>query len=131
MTSLTELLDGERYLSLTTFRSSGDPVSTPVWFAPDTDGSVLVYVEVDSGKVRRLQQDPSCEVAACDRRGSVHGPTLQAYGTIIGGPDATTVRRAIADRYGWQWTAFDLLWPLRNRGRGFEGVGVRLRAADV
>lgn len=131
MTTLTDLLAAERYLSLTTWRASGDSVATPLWFAPDTDGSVLVYTDARSGKVRHLQRDPSCTVTACDARGVLHGPTLQAHATIIGGPDATTVRRALADRYGWRWKVFDLVWPLRNRGRAFEGVGLRLRASDL
>lgn len=130
MTVLIDLLAGERYLSLTTYRSSGDGVATPVWFAPDADGSVLVYTGVDSGKVRRLQRDPACTVAPCDIRGNVHGPSLTAHATIIGGPDATTVRRALAAHHGWQWRVFELLWPLRNRGRAFDGVGLRLRADD-
>ena len=37
------------YVSLTTFRRTGVPVSTPVWAAPDGD-SLLVWTRTESGK---------------------------------------------------------------------------------
>ena len=37
------------YVSLTTFRRTGVPVSTPVWAAPDGDTRV-VWTRTDSGK---------------------------------------------------------------------------------
>ena len=37
------------YVSLTTFRRTGVPVSTPVWAGPDCD-ALVVCIRTDSGK---------------------------------------------------------------------------------
>ncbi|WP_209308980.1 pyridoxamine 5'-phosphate oxidase family protein [Blastococcus sp. CT_GayMR16] len=42
-------LPSSTYVSLTTFRRTGVPVSTPVWAAPDGD-TLLVWTRTDTGK---------------------------------------------------------------------------------
>jgi hypothetical protein len=42
-------LPSSTYVSLTTFRRTEVPVSTPVWAAPDRD-SLVVWTRADSGK---------------------------------------------------------------------------------
>ena len=65
VTSLLRLAD-ERFVSLTTFRRSGQPVSTPVWVGRDGD-ALVVLTPSGSGKVKRLRADPRVEVQACGR----------------------------------------------------------------
>jgi predicted pyridoxine 5'-phosphate oxidase superfamily flavin-nucleotide-binding protein len=64
-TSPLAALDGEKYLSLTTFRRDGTPVATPVWFVVD-DGRVLVWTSAASWKAKRLRRDSRVRIAACD-----------------------------------------------------------------
>ena len=45
-------LGREKFVSLTTFRRSGDAVSTPVWIAQDGDALVVTTTE-QTGKVKR------------------------------------------------------------------------------
>jgi hypothetical protein len=47
----------EPFVSITTFRRDGTPVSVPVWCAAD-HGSLLVFSEADSCKVRRIRRTP-------------------------------------------------------------------------
>ena len=49
-------LGGVSFVSLTTFRRNGAPVSTPVWVAADGD-DLVVLTPTASGKVRRLRND--------------------------------------------------------------------------
>ena len=56
MTPLLALAE-HRFVSLTTFRRSGTPVSTPVWVGRHGDG-LVVLTPVGSGKVTRLRSDP-------------------------------------------------------------------------
>lgn len=121
-------LGGARYLSLTTFRRSGEPVATPVWFVPQPDGSVLVYTEASSGKVKRLRHTSACSVAACDARGRIDGAVAVATGVVLD-EQADEVFRRLVRRYGWQARAFGLL--ARLRGRRGEAVGLRLSAAEA
>lgn len=65
-------LADESYVALTTFRRSGDPVTTPVWVIADPAGDGLVVMTIDgSGKVKRLRNDPRVTLQACGRFGLV------------------------------------------------------------
>jgi PPOX class probable F420-dependent enzyme len=63
-------LGSERFVSLTTFRRSGEGVSTPVWVARDGDALVVTTPE-GSGKVKRLRHTPRVELRPCSRTGRV------------------------------------------------------------
>ena len=67
-------LERSRLLDLTTFRTSGVGVTTPVRFAIDGD-RIVVSVRTDSGKVKRLRADPNVRVAG-------HGDPHWLHGTI-------------------------------------------------
>ena len=60
----------ERFISLTTFRKTGDAVSTPVWIARDGD-DLVVTTPATSGKVKRLRNSGRVEMRVCDRMGRV------------------------------------------------------------
>lgn len=60
----------ERFVSLTTFRRSGVPVSTAVWIGVDGH-DLIVTTPKGSGKVKRLRNSGSVELRACDRMGHV------------------------------------------------------------
>jgi uncharacterized protein len=123
--NLAERLRDERYVSLTTFRRSGEPVPTPVWFVPQPDGTLLVFTGATSGKVKRLRREPRCTVAPCDARGRVHGDALPAEGVVLEA-EADEVRQRLVRRYGWQARAFLGLARLRRRGRPHDEVGLRI-----
>ncbi|NEK85994.1 PPOX class F420-dependent oxidoreductase [Blastococcus saxobsidens] len=59
-----------RFVSLTTFRRSGERVSTPVWIGRDGE-SLVVLTPAGSGKVERLRADPRVELRPCGRFGAV------------------------------------------------------------
>ena len=63
-------LGDEKFVSLTTFRRSGERVSTPVWIGRDGDALIVTTPEA-SGKVKRLRNSPRVEVRPCNRRGRV------------------------------------------------------------
>ena len=59
-----------KYLNLETFRKTGLGVRTPVWFAADPsskldsrDAKLSVYSIADSGKVKRVRNNPRVRVA--------------------------------------------------------------------
>ena len=54
-------LGDEQYLSLTTFRKSGERVSTPMWVVRDGDALVMFTPE-ESSKVKRLRNSPRVEL---------------------------------------------------------------------
>ena len=101
----------EKYVSLVTFRKSGEAVATPVWFA-DLGGSFGVITESNVGKVKRIRNNPRVTVTPCDMRGQhVNGAaTLPASATIVSGPEAIRVRKAIRRKYPLAYRALSVLW---------------------
>lgn len=117
--ALADALGDEAYVSLTTFRTSGDPVSTPVWVA--RDGSDLVVTTPrSSGKVKRLRHTARVQLQPCGRTGTVAdgAPLREGRATLddgsISGERAT---RALAAKYGWQYRLIGLVEPLLRRRR--------------
>jgi PPOX class probable F420-dependent enzyme len=68
--SVFAALGDEPFLSLTTFRKSGERVSTPMWVARDGDALIMFTPEA-SGKVKRLRNSPRVELRPCNRIGRV------------------------------------------------------------
>jgi len=73
-------LGREKFVSLTTFRRSGNAVSTPVWIAQDGDALVVTAAE-QTGKVKRLHNDPRVQLRPCSRTGRVRDHSITVSGT--------------------------------------------------
>ena len=133
-TALTSMGD-EAFVSLTTFRASGEPVSTPVWIGHDggEDGDLLVLTPSDSGKVKRLRANPRAELRPCDRRGRVahDAPVATAEIEILDtAPGVEAVREVMRRKYGLEYLAFMLIEAVVRRQRHTERVGLLLRGVE-
>jgi uncharacterized protein len=118
VTSLLPLADA-RFVSLTTFRRSGEAVSTPVWVGRD-GGALVVLTPADSGKVKRLRRDPRVEIRPCGRFGAVADGVEPVAGTaeVREHPDDVERARATIRR----------TYPLESRlVLGIERLVERLR----
>jgi PPOX class probable F420-dependent enzyme len=107
---------GHTYVSLTTFRRSGAPVSTPVWVARDGTG-LVVTTERESGKVKRVRHTPRVEVRPSDMRGRVAdgAPTLLGMATIETDPEVVErAGAALAAKYRLYYRLIGLLGRLRR-----------------
>jgi uncharacterized protein len=116
-------LDGHRYMNLTTFRRSGQPVTTPVWFARDGD-RVYVMTAPNAGKVKRIRNNRRVQIGPSDVRGRPRGPLINAAARLLP-PDQAVVANVRLDRkYGWQKRVFEALETLilRLRRRDAETV---------
>jgi uncharacterized protein len=63
-------LGDEPFLSLTTFRKSGERVSSAMWVARDGD-ALIMFTPESSGKVKRLRNSPRVELSPSNRMGRV------------------------------------------------------------
>jgi hypothetical protein len=70
--------DQQRHLN----KRDGTPVSVPVWCAAD-NGSLLVFSEADSWKVRRIRRDAHVRLAPCSARGRPRGPAVDADASLV------------------------------------------------
>ncbi len=63
-------ISDEKYLSLETYRKNTLPVSTPVWFVIHK-GMIHVVTREDTGKIKRLRNNPDVRIALCTFNGKV------------------------------------------------------------
>ncbi|WP_309134945.1 PPOX class F420-dependent oxidoreductase [Cellulomonas sp.] len=122
-------LGDERYVSLTTFRRSGEPVATAVWLARDGD-DLVVTTSAGSGKVKRLRHDPRVELRPCDRFGRVADDAQRVAATAeIVGADVDEPHRMglLRDKYGLEYRAVTALERLTRRGG--DRIVLRISAA--
>ena len=103
-----------RYMSLTTFRKTGRPVPTPVWFAEE-NGRIFVYTAPDSGKVKRIRNNARVEIAPSTFSGKVLGPALEGRARIIPADQTEAARNALLRKYGWQMRVGLFFSSLRRR----------------
>lgn len=87
-------LEGHKNVNLTTFRRGGEAVVTPVWFVV-LDGMLYVRTGADSGKVKRIRNDPRVLLAPATVRGRPVGPATGARARALGPEEAELAATAI------------------------------------
>ena len=80
-TTRDDLADG-KYMALTTFRRTGEPVTSPVWVVPVEDGRVGFWTAMGSGKTKRLAHTPRVVVQHSDARGRVTAGSIPLEGSL-------------------------------------------------
>lgn len=131
MDELTRLSTG-KYLSLTTFKKSGDAVATPVWVAREGD-HLFVTTRADSWKVKRLRNNPEVLLAPCDMRGNLTGEQVKGTGEVLDTAGSAHARDLINKRYGLTAKAL-FLWENLNAKLGRatpDSVGLKLTPLQV
>jgi len=114
-TAARERFKHHRYISLATFRRSGEAVPTPVWSA-ERDGKFYVFTAAGSGKVKRLRNDPRIRVAACGPRGRVRGEWIDGRARRVEDPAVESAAyAALLAKYGWQMRVLDFFSKLSGR----------------
>jgi uncharacterized protein len=96
-------LQGHKYINLETFRKNGQGVRTPVWFAGEAeDGTpekLYVYSTANSGKAKRIRNNPRVRVAPCDMRGKLLGDWIDARAEIVTDAEAEHGMKLLNKKY--------------------------------
>lgn len=115
---------GRSYLNLETLKRSGDAVRTPVWFAaaPEPGGApprtLYIYTLENTGKIKRIRNNPSARVAPCDARGNLKGEWVAARARLIAGLEADRADQLLKKKYFLR-RIFDILSAFRITKRAF------------
>lgn len=96
----------QKYLSLETFKRSGEGVQTPVWFAADpvrelsgAEARLFVYTIGNTGKAKRIRNNGRVKIAPCTMRGEITGEWRDARAEIISGEEATRGMALLSRKY--------------------------------
>ncbi|MGC2528486.1 MAG: PPOX class F420-dependent oxidoreductase [Candidatus Acidiferrum sp.] len=113
-----------KYLSLETFKKSGEGVRTPVWFAADPasdlgsdEARLFLYTIGNTGKVKRIRNNPRVKIAPCRIKGEPLGEFVDANTEIITGEEAARAMKLLNKKYfPWkQLLGFFALFSRRER----------------
>ncbi len=125
MASDVERLAAGKYVLVTTFRKNGTPVPTPVWVVRD-GGEILVWTVVNTGKIKRIRNNPAVELAECDIRGKPRGAVVKGTARILDEAGSEHVRRLIKAKFGLIGWASVLGSTIRRGRKGTVGIAITL-----
>lgn len=111
-------LADENFVSLTTFKKSGEKVASPMWLARDGDDLVM-WTPVDSWKVKRIRRDGRVELAPCGRTGKVNAGAQTTHGSALVDADpaeTARVKRLIRAKYGFEFHVITFIERVAARG---------------
>jgi hypothetical protein len=101
----------QKYISLVSFRRTGSPVATPVWFG-ERDEKLYVMTRSDSGKYKRIRNNPRIRVAPCTVRGKLTGPEFEGMARVLPNERWDAARETIHRKY---WLArIPFVWSKKN-----------------
>jgi uncharacterized protein len=113
---------GRKYLNLESYRKTGAAVRTPLWFAEE-GGVLYVYSLADSGKVKRIRNDPRVRVVPSDLRGNPRGEWVEARAEILDAEGAARGHQLLRQKY-WLKRLGDFFGRLRKRRHAVMAIHV-------
>jgi uncharacterized protein len=90
----------QRYLNMETYRKTGKPVATPLWFAEE-NGTLYIYSLANAGKVKRIRNNPKIRIVPCDMRGKPKGNWVEAKARLVDERGAALGHQLLNKKYGW------------------------------
>ena len=129
MADVIAQFDKAKYFSLETFRKTGVGVRTPVWFARDPASSdnltrFYVYTLPDSGKVKRIRNNPKVRIAPCNMRGDVRGAWVDAKAHLCSGDEVEKGQSLLKEKYGLAKRIGDFFSGLRGRTQAMLAIEI-------
>ena len=106
----------QKYLNLETYRKTGEPVATPVWFAEE-HGTFYIYSLAHAGKVKRICRNPKVRIVPCDAGGHPKGAWIEARARILDARGAARGHALLNQKYGWMKRIGDAFSTLSRRPR--------------
>jgi PPOX class probable F420-dependent enzyme len=119
-------LEGHKYCLLISFRRSGEPVPTPVWFGL-AQGRAYFNTRERNAKVKRIRRDPHVRVGPCSLRGKPLGPLAEADARVLPPGDDAVAESALRSNYG----LLRRVYYATVGGRGDPTVYVEVSAAGA
>jgi uncharacterized protein len=114
----TTTLGEQRFVALTTFKRSGEGVTTPMWIGRD-GADLFVWTPADSWKVKRVRNNARVLLSPSSRFGKVRDGAVPVEGTAQVVTDPATVDRLRVElrrKYGLGFRVVTLIEWIVARG---------------
>lgn len=93
------MLGAHKYCLLTSYRRTGAPANTPVWFGIDGQ-RIYVRSGAQDGKVKRIRRDPAVLIAPCTARGRPVGDPMAGQARVLPAGEWARAEAALRAHYG-------------------------------
>ena len=99
-------LDAAKYVSFTTYKKDGNPVSLPVWVVP-FEGGYAFTTDHDAFKVKLVRRDSRATLAVCTFKGLVDSDATVHAGTavLLDASDSKRVAALVRKKYSVMYLA--------------------------
>jgi len=108
-----EQFHNEEYIRLETFRRNGQAIPTPVWFAAEDD-MLFVRSYANSGKVKRMRNNPHVRITPSDALGMPHGVAIDGTALRVDGDKEIRISQLLYRKYGLMKMSFDLWGAIKQ-----------------
>ena len=98
--------ENHKFMNVETYRKSGDVVRTPVWFVIE-DGDLYFTTDPNSGKVKRMRNNPRVNVAPCKSNGELLGEWSPATARFPEAERLNEVKRIYIEKYNLEKDHFE------------------------
>jgi PPOX class probable F420-dependent enzyme len=109
---LTQFLD-QKYISLETYKKNGQVVQTPVWFVLD-EGVIYVRTDKNSGKVKRVRNNPNVRTTPSNIRGRPKGEWIDGKIQIANENESKHAKQLFNQKYGLSGKMLGIMYKLRK-----------------
>jgi PPOX class probable F420-dependent enzyme len=115
-------LRGRKYCLLVSYRRSGEPVPTPVWFALGSGEQLYVRTGSDAAKVKRVRANPRVLVGPADARGKPLGPLAEGTARVLAESEHQAAERVLQSNYGLGRRIYEALFGSRGENAAYLEV---------
>ena len=114
------VLSQYRYIKLETLKRNGVGVATPVWFTID-GRKISIVTRNQTGKVKRLRNNPNVRVAPCGIRGQIKGEWYTGKASLANKEEMNNALSLRNKKYGFRARLAGIL----SRTKG-ELIGIKI-----
>ncbi len=120
-------LANANYISIESYRRNGQAVQTPVWLTHEGE-SLFCWTLANSGKVKRIRQNPRVRLACCNASGAIKGEWVEAVGRVLDTREEVSRQtRQMSAKYSLKFLPFRLIGLLRRT----KAVALEFSPADT
>ena len=103
----------QKYINLETYKKSGQAVHTPVWFVQD-NGVIYVRTDKNSGKVKRVRNNPHARMMPYNIRGRPKGEWIDGTIQVANDYESQHAIQLLNQKYGLRGKMLGIMYKLRR-----------------
>ncbi len=117
-----EHIRSEKYISLETYRKSGQAVRTPVWFVIENN-LIIIVTRDQTGKIKRIRNNNDVKIAPCTIKGKTKGIMIEGKARVLDENDTVRAVKLSDKKYGF----FSKVAKFLTKGKGnLVAVSIRI-----